>query len=222
MKQAVAFILAVMAAIPLYAGKVRTVAGSVDVLEGGKWVRARQGMEIRDNTKIMTGMDSSITIDGKAGTVTVRELSMVTYGEKSTDKSVDQKVDLSIGKVRVRFTKARGIRSSFKVQTPKGTASVRGTEKDVFGYPVSGFGVNVLSGGADISDNYGNSFLAGAGEQGGVGGDGGLFGDGDINGGDAGFGNQFGDDDAFNDFLNDFLDDFYNDLFNFLDEPERL
>jgi hypothetical protein len=222
MKKFLVFILAALVASPLFAGKVKDVNGSVDILQGGKWVKAREGMEIGDSTKIMTGMNSTITIDGKAGTVVVKELSMITYGEKTTAKSVDQKVDLAIGKVRVKFVKARGIQSSFKVQTPKGTASVRGTEKDVFSFPIAGFGVNVVTGAVEVYDANGNVIVSFQGENAGVGGDGELFGDSDLNEDLSGFADQFGDDDTMNDSLDDILDDFLQDLFDYLGEPERL
>lgn len=209
-------------AVPLFAGTVKEVKGDVDLLIGGKWQKASVGMDVGNNTKIMTGMDSSIRIDNTTGHFIVKELSMVTYSEKVTDKEIDQKVSIDVGKVRVRFAKAKSIKSSFKVQTPKGTASVRGTEEEVGYYPLMGMSVDVILGLIEIADNNGNGSQFGQGENGGVGQNGELYGNSDLNQQFSDLLQQFSDDDTQNDLLEDALDDFFNDLFGALNEPERL
>lgn len=208
--------------VPLFAGTVRQVRGDVDVLIGGRWQKAAVGMEVGDNTKIMTSVSSSIRIDNRTGHFIVKELSMVTYQEKTTEKALDQKVSIEVGKVRVRFTKAQNVRSSFRVQTPRGTASVRGTYEDVSYYPSAGMNVDVLEGLIDVGDNNGNSFGAGGGENGGVGNNFNLFSDTDNNQDDSGYNGQFGDDDTQNGSYGDILRDFFNKWFSGLGEPERL
>jgi hypothetical protein len=170
----------------------------------------------------MTSVNSTIRIDNRTGHFIVKELSMVTYHEKSTDKQLDQRLSIEVGKVRVRFAKAQNIRSSFKVQTPKGTASVRGTEEDVSYYPSAGMDVNVIEGNIDVGDNNGNSFGASGGENGGVGNNGNLYGDTDNNQNDSGYNGQFGDDDSQNGSYSDMLKDFFNKWLSGVDEPERL
>lgn len=180
----------------VYGGTVRDVKGSVELLVQNKWTAAVVGQEVADGTKIMTGVGSSITVDTKGGYFTVKELSMATYGEKTTDKQVDQKVALDVGKVRVRFKKLDGVKSSFKVSTPKGTASVRGTEKDIGYYPGAGMTVFVVEGSVDVTDNSGSSFIAGQNQQSGVGNNGEIYGDNDNGEDNSGYNNQFGDNDA--------------------------
>jgi hypothetical protein len=221
MKKTLIGIIIAALAVPLFAGTVKTVKGDVDVLIGGKWQKASVGMEVGDSAKIMTSVNSTIRIDNQTGHFIVNELSMVTYHEKSDSKKLDQNVSIDVGKVRVRFTKATGIKSSFKVQTPKGTASVRGTEEDVSYYPGSGMDVDVLEGEVDVGDNNGNSFGAGQGENGGVGQNGGLYSDTDNNQDDSGLNNQFGDDDSQNGSIDTALRDFFNDWLSG-NEPERL
>lgn len=209
-------------AVPLFAGTVKEVKGDVDLLIGGKWQKASVGMDVGNNTKIMTGMDSSVRIDNTTGHFIVKELSMVTYSEKVTDKEIDQKVSIDVGKVRVRFAKAKSIKSSFKVQTPKGTASVRGTEEEVGYYPLMGMSVDVILGLIEIADNNGNGSQFGQGENGGVGQNGELYGNSDLNQQFSDLLQQFSDDDTQNGLLEDALNDFFNDLFGALNEPERL
>jgi hypothetical protein len=205
----------------LFAGKVTEVKGQADVMQDGKWQKAEAGMAIDNNTKIMTGINSSLKIETKGGFYIVKELSMVTFNEISKDKSLDQKVSIEVGKVRVRFTKIAGIKSSFKVQTPKGTASVRGTEKEPSYFPIAGMNVLVIEGSSDISDNNGNSFIARQGESGGVSSDGDIYGESDLDEEAAGYMDQFGDDDIGS--LGDDLSEFFNDYFRlFSNEPERL
>lgn len=212
----------IFVSVPLFAGTVKEVKGDVDVLFGSKWQKASVGMDIGDNTKIMTGISSTVRIDNKTGHFIVKELSMVTYREKVSSKEIDQKISIDVGKVRVRFTKAKGVQSSFKVQTPKGTASVRGTEENVGYYPQLGMSVEVIEGLIEMADNNGNGSEFGQGENGGVGQNGELYGNSELNEEFAGILDMFSDDDTSNEMIEDALKDFFNDLFNALGEPERL
>lgn len=222
MKKLFLLSVVVFIAAPLFAGTVKDVKGDVDVLIGGKWQKASSGMDIGDNTKIMTGISSTIRIDNTTGHFIVKELSMVTYREKISDKEIDQKLSIDVGKVRVRFAKAKSIKSSFKVQTPKGTASVRGTEEEVGYYPLMGMSVEVILGLIELVDNNGNGSGMGQGENGGVGQNGELYGNSDLNEEFAGILDQFSDHDYENGALEDSLRDFFDHLFGALNEPERL
>lgn len=222
MKKTLFLLTVLFMAVPLFAGTVKSVKGDVDVLVGSKWQKASVGMDVGDNSKIMTGISSTVRIDNKTGHFIVKELSMVTYHEKVTDKAIDQKISIDVGKVRVRFSKAKSVQSSFKVQTPKGTASVRGTEEDVGYYPLLGMSVEVIEGLIDLADNNGNGGAFGQGENGGVGQDGEMYGNSDLNEEFAGILDMFSDDDTSNEMIEDALKDFFNDLFNALGEPERL
>jgi hypothetical protein len=132
-------------------------------------------MEIKNGDKIMTGINSSVRVETAGGFFEVKELSMATFREASFAGSHDQKISLETGKVKVRFSKVAGEQASFKVQTPRGTASVLGTEEDVGFTSFKGMTVEVIDGHVGIFNNQGNGFTAGHGEHGGVGGSG-LFG----------------------------------------------
>ncbi len=182
----------------LYAGKIIEMQGKVDLLLDGKWQPAAVDMGIQDNTKIMTGIGSSMKVETKGGFFTVNELSMVTFKEKTTETSSDQQLSVDIGKVSVHFTKIQGIKSSFKVQSPKGTASVRGTWEDFSFGPARGMKVDVIEGSIDIADNSGSHFTASQGEQGGVKGNGQTFSQTGIVQQNVGTTEQFSDNDTHN------------------------
>ena len=79
MKIVFTILLTFLASNSSFAGIVKEIKGSVDLLVGEKWKPAAVGMEIKDNTKIMTGMDALITIEVKGGLFTVKELSLVKF-----------------------------------------------------------------------------------------------------------------------------------------------
>lgn len=155
MKKTLLGLITLGIASPLFAGTVISVSGKADVMSGGKWQSARVGMKINDGTRIMTGVGGNLKVESDHGTFTVRELSMITYSEKSSGKTVNQSLDMQMGKVQVKFKKVDGVKADFKVKTPKGTASVRGTEKIVIYYPASGMDVEVLEGVVDVLNNFG-------------------------------------------------------------------
>ncbi len=158
MKRALFTIIITLAAvIGAYAGTVETVTGKVDVLIGGSWKKATVGMNIPDGTKIMTAIDSSVKIKTTGGFFQVKELSMVTFHEQTSDSGSRQAVNVQMGTVNVQFQRVQGTSSSFDVQTPRGTASIRGTWEEVTYYPMTGMQVNVIEGLIVISDNHGNS-----------------------------------------------------------------
>lgn len=158
MKRLAIALLAVFAiGMSAYAGTVESVTGKVDVLVGGSWKKATVGMTIADGTKIMTAVGASVKIKTTGGYFSVKELSMVTFQERTGQNSSHQTVRVDMGTVGVQFTRAQGMDTSFQVQTPRGTASVRGTEEIVTYYPMSGMTVTVIEGLIIISDAHGNS-----------------------------------------------------------------
>jgi hypothetical protein len=205
----------------LFAGKVVEVKGDAELMVNGSWTKAAADMTVADGTKVMTGVGGSIKIQAPVGYFIVNEMSIVTYSEKTSQGKADQSVSVDVGKIRVRYDKVAGIQSTFKVQTPKGTASVRGTEEDVGYYPVSGLKLDVIEGSVNIVDNNGNSFNSSTGESSGVSTGGDIYGESDVVQGDVGYYDSFGYDDTSNDLLKDFIDDtLHNEPA--LTEPEKL
>jgi len=211
MKRLLMVISAVAIANIMSAGTIKEVSGSVDLLINDKWTPAKVGTEIKDNTKIMTGMSADLKVDTKGGTFEVKELSMVSFHETSTDKTSDQKISIDVGKVKVHFTKIQGIQSSFKVQTPKGTASVRGTEEEVGYFPSLGMQVFVLEGSIDVADQNGSSFIADQGQKANVTSGGDLQGQNDLNSDKTGQNDTKTDNDTQNNSINDNLNNIFND-----------
>jgi len=208
----------------MFGGVVKEISGSVDVLIDGKWQKAALNMEIKDGTKIMTGLKSSVKVETKGGYYIVKELSLATFNELSTDKSYDQKISLDMGRVRVRFEKIKDVKSTFRVQTPRGTASVRGTEKEIGYNSFSGMDVLVIKGFIDIFDNSGNNLTAGEGQEGGVDENGNLNGNANYIDNKLGIGNEYGDDDYNSESIRDALKSLFEDYYPEwkIQEPERL
>lgn len=210
----------------VFGGTVQSVSGSVDVLIDGSWESATVGMTVNNGNKIMTGLSGSMTVKTTGGSFTVKPLSLVTYNEDTTETSSDEELDLEMGTVDVEFTKVSGLNSSFKVSTPKGTASIRGTREIVTYYPMSGLVVTVEIGHIDVSDNAGNTVPASKDQTVKITVSGDLFTVKDI------IVDQFDlgiedilENDTKVEIINDLLDDLFNDpglILDAIGEPERL
>lgn len=205
-------------AASLYAGTVLEVSGSAEAFIGGKWTAITKGMKIPDGSKIMTGVASSVKIETVGGFFEIKELSQATFSEKVDEKTADHKVALDVGRVRVRFVKPQGVKAGFRVTTPKGTASVRGTEEEVSYRPGFGMETTVFEGSIDVIDNAGLGFISLQGQEGGVNELGKLVDPTD------GLEDEFGyisGIDAPEDIIGTIIDDFFNGYF-VDNEPERL
>lgn len=224
MKLIVSAVMTALFFVLSYGGTVKDMSGKVDVLSGDKWQKASLSMEINNGDKIMTGINSGVRVETAGGFFEVKELSMVTFREANYSGSHDQKLTLETGKVKVRFSKAAGEQSTFKVQTPRGTASVLGTEEDVGYRSFEGMTVDIIDGHVGIYDNQGNGFAAGRGEHGGVADSQGLFGNFDNIYSGLDQNNPFTDNDTQNDAINGGLRGFTIQLIQpqTIPEPERL
>jgi hypothetical protein len=208
-----------------YGGMVTEISGKVDILSGDKWQKAVLAMEVKTGDRIMTGMNSSIRVETEGGFFEVKELSMVTFSEVRSSGLHDQKLTLDTGKVRVRFSKVIGVQSSFKVQTPRGTASVLGTEEEVGYSSLNGMSVYVIDGHIVAANNSGNSLGVDRGGHGGVSAKFILYGNFDYIYSESGGNAPFGDNDAENNTIKYGLKGYFNQLFFFqppVPEPERL
>jgi len=149
-------VLSVFFAAISWAGTVQKVSGDVMADFGKGWAPVKVGTKIPNGTDLMTGFDSSITIRYGVGEFVVQELSQVTFKEKSNSKRVDNELDLKLGRVRVKYQKLKSRKqTSFKVTTPRGSASVRGTEEEVVYFPDFGMQVRVLLGHVDVFSQTG-------------------------------------------------------------------
>ncbi len=148
--------LILLFAVRMWAGTVQSISGDAMADLGKGWTPVKVGMKIPNGTDLMTGFDSKIVIKYGAGEFTVDELSQVTFKEKTSKNRVDNELDLKLGKVRVKYQKLQSRKeTSFKVTTPRGSASVRGTEEEVLYFPDFGMKVRVLIGHVDVRSRAG-------------------------------------------------------------------
>jgi hypothetical protein len=224
MKQVISVALITLFFGLTHGGTIKDMTGKVDILGGDKWQKAALSMEIKNGDKIMTGINSSVRVETAGGFFEVKELSIATFKEANFAGSHDQKISLETGKVKVRFSKVAGEQSSFKVQTPRGTASVLGSEEDVGYTSFGGMTVDVIDGHIGIFNNQGNGFAAGRGEHGGVAGSQGLFGNFDNIYTGLDQNNPFSDNDTENNTINGGLRGFTIQFIQSqaIPEPERL
>ncbi|OHD56099.1 MAG: hypothetical protein A2Y33_01485 [Spirochaetes bacterium GWF1_51_8] len=228
MRIVLSLLLAFAVAANVYAGKVKSVKGDVKVMVGGKWQAVKVGAEISDGTAIMTGYGASIVVSYAAGEFKLQELSKATYTEKKKADLTKSGVNLDMGKVKVKYDKqaAQG-KVGFTVQTPDGSASVRGTEELVSYFPDLGTSILVLVGEVSISNISGATGSLYGDQQSGFGGLG-L----DPNSEDVGnllsdlSDGELDDEDVFDQLLQDLLQDIIHELPSLDDllskEPERL
>jgi hypothetical protein len=130
----------------LYAGEVVSVQGDVRAFVDKTWQVVKKGDQIPSGTKIMTGVKSQVEIQSPYVRCVVKPMSLVTYTEKTAGQNVSTDVSLKTGTVEVKYNKPPQGKVEFRVQTPKGTASVRGTEEVVSYSAIEGMKVTVLSG----------------------------------------------------------------------------
>lgn len=217
MKRFILSLVLAMTAVSLYAGNVLEVKGNAEALIDGKWTPIKKGMAIVDGTKIMTGVSSSVKIQTVGGFFEVKELTQAAFTEKVDSKTANHDVSLEVGRVRVRFVKPQGVQSSFRVTTPKGTASVRGTEEEVSYRPGFGMEITVFEGSIDVLNNAGLGFISYQGQDSGVNGLGRLFDPSDGQGDTFGYIRSI---DSPEDLTGTAIDDFFNNPDG--NEPERL
>ncbi|MCX7883326.1 MAG: FecR family protein [Brevinematales bacterium] len=130
----------------VYSGEVVSVEGDVKAFVNKAWQVVKKGDKISSGTKIMTGIKSSVEIQSPYVRVVVKPMTLLTYTEKTEAQNVSTDVGLQNGSVEVKYTKPPQGKVEFRVQTPKGTASVRGTEERVSYDTIGGMKVTVLSG----------------------------------------------------------------------------
>ncbi len=130
----------------LFAGEVVSIQGDVKAFLNKGWVTIKKGDKIPSGTKIMTGVKSQVEILAPSGRVVIQPMTLITYNERVEGQDSRTDVALQNGAVGVKYTKPPQGKAEFRVQTPKGTASVRGTEELVSYDAVSGMKVFVIAG----------------------------------------------------------------------------
>jgi len=134
---------------------VVSVKGTAAFSEGRKWSPLQPNMELKEGTKVSTGVKSTVVLKLNNNTLTIRPLSMLKIYENSMNKGVNNtKIALRRGSVRAQVAKGERVKTVFKIATPVATSSVRGTIEDAttslygttFGAPQGNFDVDPNNG----------------------------------------------------------------------------
>ena len=129
---------------------------------------------VHEGDIIATGINDRATILLRDGSVVwvnyltifkVSDLSVPSVVPGQSDQNYKVNLKLKVGAVRVRVPKVRTIQKKFAVQTPQGTASVRGTEQVVQYSPQLGIRAQVLSGLVEVQNTAGGKQYATRGEK---------------------------------------------------------
>ena len=107
---------------------VVSVKGTAAYSVGRKWAPLNRGMQLKEGTKISTGVRSSVVLRLNRSTVTVRALSMMkVYEDSASAGSSSTRIGLRRGNLRAEVTKGKKVKTIFRIATPVATSSVRGT-----------------------------------------------------------------------------------------------
>jgi hypothetical protein len=142
---------------------IRELTGTVEIKHqnSNMWETAVQGMSIAGGTIISTGFRSYALIGIGESELSVRPLTRLSLTELRSSTNMETiNVTLQAGKVRANVTPPAGSRSSFTVQTPSATASVRGTV-----FEVDIFSLSVIEGSVEYSGSYGSAVVVDAGRN---------------------------------------------------------
>ena len=129
---------------------------------------------VHEGDIIATGINDRATILLRDGSVVwvnyltifkVSDLDVPSVVPGQSDQNYKVNLKLKVGAVRVRVPKVRTIQKKFAVQTPQGTASVRGTEQVVQYSPQLGIRAQVLSGLVEVQNTTGGKQYATRGEK---------------------------------------------------------
>ena len=140
-KKLLAVLLALCAAASLFAldGIVIEVTGKCEIQDGDDWIQLEEGDELGPGDVISTGFKSEVVIALDETTLTVNALTRITLEqlfELNGDKASTMFLDAGSISASVRSEEDKKV--AFKVKTPAVTASVRGTDGDVFVNRVEG------------------------------------------------------------------------------------
>jgi ferric-dicitrate binding protein FerR (iron transport regulator) len=117
--------------LPLENGAViQELSGTVELKAAGtvNWVPAKRGDTLLEDTTISTGFRSSALLAIGNSAVLVRPITRLTLRELVRLRGEERiKLELQTGKLRAEVNPPSGGSTTFTVQSPKATASVRGT-----------------------------------------------------------------------------------------------
>jgi hypothetical protein len=142
---------------------IRECTGTVEIMMPGEttWKLAEPGQVIGGDTKISTGFKSTALIALGNSTLIVRPLTRLSLNEiVNIQGNETVSISLQTGRVRAEVKAPSGGATSFTVQSPMVTASVRGTSFDF-----DGTNLTVDEGRVHLSGGDGTGVYVGAGQR---------------------------------------------------------
>ena len=127
--------LSVLTALSVCAleAKVVSVTGKVEQQRGASWVAVNTGDVLQKGAVISTGFNSEATLDINGTKLKVGALTRMTIEQLADNASKDEtQVFIDSGKVQADVSHTENRRNSFKVRSPVATASVRGTNIEMY------------------------------------------------------------------------------------------
>ena len=112
-------------------GVIADMTGTVELKPAGAdvFTLAKTGDSIAMDTIVSTGFKSTATIKVGSAVIIARPLTRLTLAEITAAQGSEAiNVNLQAGRIRVDVKPPAGTKTSFTVQSPHATASVRGTE----------------------------------------------------------------------------------------------
>ena len=125
---------------------------------GGAPAPVTKGAELAKGQELATGVDSEVKLAFADGTVmVVNEMTQILLAELLTKGSRQAvNVALKLGEVSAQVNPKKDFQTDFKLTTPSGTASVRGTKIESLSYhPVRGMECNLANGSLLFESNTG-------------------------------------------------------------------
>lgn len=164
--------LAVWLVSPLRAAinEVRVVAVQPDVqchkagTPEDDWVTVEKDTVLKQGDEISCDPDGACTLQfADTSTVVVKNTSQLKIASFFTEGGVVRtEILLKMGEVAAKVNKSEATRSDFRIKSPTGTASVRGTELKTVSYtPTQGMKVVLVSGFANLGGLRGNTQVGG-------------------------------------------------------------
>lgn len=129
--------LSVLTALSVCAleAKVISVTGQVEQQRGSSWIAVKTGDRLQKGAVISTGFNSEATLDINGTKLKVGALTRMTIEQLADNASKDEtQVFIDSGKVQADVSHTENRRNSFKVRSPVATASVRGTNIEMYAF----------------------------------------------------------------------------------------
>lgn len=126
----------------------------------GAWQPVRAGMALAKGDEVFTGPSGRVVLQMNTGRITVNPLSRVTIEANTQVQSAAATIlGVQLGNVRALVDHSRPGTQSITVNTPVGSAGIRGSEVDLSYSPDMGAEIEQLAGYAEVENEQGRSSM---------------------------------------------------------------